>query len=86
MIYYVYLIINLSNNKAISYVGFTNNLEKRINKHNNSKGAKFTRGRHWNLIYFKKYKSKKKALYEEWKLKKDYNRRRIIKNDYLKKC
>ena len=48
--------------KPITYVGYTNNLQKRINLHNSGKGAKFTRGRKWTLIYKEKYKSKKEAI------------------------
>ena len=53
--------------------------------HNMSKGAKFTRGREWILIYKKEYKSKSEALKQEYKLKKDYKKRNIIKNNFLKK-
>ena len=84
--YFVYLLLTKTNNKYISYVGYTNNLKDRLKKHNSSKGAKFTRGRSWNLIYFKKYNSKKKALQEEWKLKKNYKKRKIIKLNYRKRC
>ena len=72
------------NNKIISYVGYTNNLKKRLKLHNQSKGAKFTRGRLWKLIYFNKYKSRIKALKEEYKLKKNYKLRNKIKNNYYK--
>ena len=53
MHYYVYLIISISIKKLISYVGYTNNLKKRLTLHNNSKGAKFTKGRKWYLAYSK---------------------------------
>ena len=53
--------------------------------HNMSKGAKFTRGREWILIYKKEYKSKSEALKQEYKLKKDYKKRNIIKTNFLKK-
>ena len=86
MDHFVYLLLTKTNNKYISYVGYTNNLKDRLKKHNSSKGAKFTRGRSWNLIYFKKYNSKKKALQEEWKLKKNYKKRKIIKLNYRKRC
>ncbi len=86
MDHFVYLLLTKTNNKYISYVGYTNNLKDRLKKHNSSKGAKFTRGRTWKLIYFKKYNSKKKALQEEWKLKKNYKKRKIIKLNYRKKC
>tara|TARA_B100001564_G_scaffold333547_1_gene321308 strand:- start:481 stop:759 length:279 start_codon:yes stop_codon:yes gene_type:complete len=80
--FYVYLIVTKNNNKLISYVGYTNNLEKRLKLHNQSKGAKFTRGRLWKLIYFKRYKSRIKALKEEYRLKKNYKLRKKIKNIY----
>ena len=86
MDHFVYLLLTKTNNKYISYVGYTNNLKNRLKKHNSSKGAKFTRGRSWNLIYFKKYNSKKEALQEESKLKKNYKKRKIIKFNYQIKC
>ena len=81
--FYVYLIVTKNNNKLVSYVGYTNNLIKRLSLHNQSKGAKFTRGKIWKLIYFDKYKSKSKALKEEYKLKKDYKLRSVIKKKYI---
>ena len=81
--HFVYLIITINNDKIISYVGYTNNLDNRILLHNTSKGAKFTRGRSWKMIYFKKYKNKNIALKEEYKLKKDYKLRNKIKKDYI---
>ena len=83
MNYYVYLLLTKSIKKHISYVGYTNNLSKRLKKHNSSSGAKFTKGRKWKIIYSKKYSSKSKALREEYKLKKDYKKRKIIKQNYL---
>ena len=53
MKYCVYLIISTRNNKIISYVGYTKNLKKRLELHNKSKGAKFTRGNNWTPIYKK---------------------------------
>ena len=79
MIYYVYLIITKVKNKTISYVGYTNNIKKRVKLHNSSKGAKFTRGRKWNLCYLKKYYSKSKAMRQEYKLKKNYKLRNKLK-------
>ena len=72
-------------NRLISYVGYTNNVEKRLFSHNNSKGAKFTRGKKWYLAYYKKFSCKKKAMKEEYKLKKDKKSRLKIKNDFLNK-
>ena len=81
MKYAVYLIITSVKNKTISYVGYTNNLYERIKKHNSSKGAKFTRGKLWSLAYYKKYDSKKKAMVEEYKLKKNYKLRKKLKQE-----
>ena len=79
MTFYVYLIVAEINRKYVSYVGYTNNLKKRLKLHNSSKGAKFTRGKKWKMIYFKNYKSKKIAMSEEYKLKKNYSLRKKIK-------
>ena len=85
MKYYVYLIVSSHKKKFISYVGYTNNLKKRVLLHNSSKGAKFTKGKKWNLAYFKRYPSKIKAMKEEYLLKKNTKKRNMIKNDYLNK-
>ena len=85
MIYYVYLIISKKFNKYRSYVGYTNNINKRILLHNSSKGAKFTRGNKWKLIYVKKYYEKSTAMKEEYKLKKNYLLRNKIKKEFINK-
>ena len=87
MTYFVYLIVsNLKNNKKFSYVGYTNNLKSRINLHNSGKGAKFTRGKKWKLVYYEKYDSKSDAMKAEFKLKKNYKLRKKIKlNDKIQK-
>ena len=85
MLFSVYLIISYKNKKNLSYVGYTNNLKKRLLLHNSSKGAKFTKGNKWRLIYSKNYTSKSIAMKEEYKLKKNYKLRKLIKDKYLKK-
>ena len=67
--------------KSVTYVGYTNNLKKRINLHNLGKGAKFTRGRRWILIYKEKYKSKKEAISREYYIKNNRTLRNKIKNE-----
>ena len=81
MNYYVYMLISMSK-KNISYVGYTNNLKKRIALHNMGKGAKFTRGRKWKLIYKEKIKSKKEAISREYYIKKNRILRNRIKRDH----
>ena len=85
MTYYVYLIISIKNDKSITYVGYTNNLDKRLLLHNTSKGAKFTKGRKWSLIYKKCYKTKSLAMKNEYLLKNDRVKRKIIKDKFLNK-
>ena len=79
MTYFVYLIGCRKHNKLTTYVGYTNNLYSRIRRHNEGKGAKFTRGRKWKLAYYKKYDNKNLAMKEEYKLKKNYKLRSKIK-------
>ena len=83
MNYYVYIIITKKINRYITYVGYTKNLRKRILLHNTRKGAKFTKGNKWYLIYKKTYNSKIVAMREEYKLKKDYKLRLNIKKKFL---
>jgi putative endonuclease len=83
MYFYVYLICTKNNNNSLtSYVGYTNNLKKRINLHNTSRGAKFTRGRKWSLIYKKRFKNKVEAMKYEYILKKNYNLRKKLKKTF----
>jgi len=64
--YYCYFIISHSNNKT--YIGITNNLQKRIIKHNHSKGAKSTRmSSKWSYhTIVGKFKNKGDAMSFEW--------------------
>ena len=85
MTYYVYMLLNCASNRKVSYVGYTSNLNKRILLHNSSKGAKFTKGRKWILIYKRKYFDKSDALKNEYKLKKNPILRKKLKDTYIKK-
>ena len=76
------MLISLSR-KPVTYVGYTNNLKKRITLHNMSKGAKFTKGRKWKLIYKEKHSSKKEAISREYYIKNNRTLRNKIKNENL---
>ena len=67
---------------SVTYVGYTNNLKKRIDLHNTSKGAKFTRGRKWKLIYKEKYNTKKEAISREYYIKNNRSLRKKLKEKY----
>ena len=85
MSFFVYMLISRVNNRYISYVGYTNNLKNRVLLHNSSKGAKFTKGKHWKLIHSKKYPTKSIAMKEEYKLKNNYKLRNRIKSKFFNK-
>ena len=82
MNYYVYMLKSMGY-KSVTYVGYTNNMNNRLKLHNTGKGAKFTRGRKWKMIYKKTYKTKSEAIKQEYKLKKNYLLRKKIKNKFL---
>ncbi len=83
MTYFLYMLLDTHN--KISYVGYTNNMNKRLELHNNGKGAKFTRGRKWKIIYKLKCASKSEAIKSEILLKKNRTLRNKIKFEYLDK-
>ena len=82
MSYYVYMLKSL-NKKKVTYVGYTKNLIKRIKLHNSGKGARFTRGRKWKLIYKEKYNTKNQAISREYYIKNNRIIRNKIKNENL---
>ena len=75
--------LKLISKKSITYVGYTKNLKNRISLHNSGKGAKFTRGRKWKLIYKEKYSSKIKAISREYYIKNNRKLRNEIKKKFL---
>ena len=82
MTYYVYVIAARKNLKLTTYVGYTNNLKKRLILHNKGKGAKFTRGRQWKIIYVEKYSTKSEAISREYYIKGNRKFRNLIKKKF----
>ena len=80
MSYYVYMLKCISSKKKKSYVGYTKNLINRLYLHNSNKGAKFTKGNVWAIIYKKRFISKSNAMKYEYKLKNDKKKRLKIYN------
>ena len=70
------------NSKPVTYVGYTNNIKKRITLHNAGRGAKFTRGRKWKLIYKEKIKTKNEAISREYYIKNNRSLRKKLKEKY----
>ncbi len=81
MSYYVYMLKSIEK-KSVTYVGYAKDLKNRISLHNKGKGAKFTRGRKWKLIYKEKIGSKSKAISREYYIKTNRKLRNVIKNKF----
>ncbi len=84
MTYCVYLLISTHKRRIFSYVGYSKNLKKRLNLHNISKGAKYTRGKKWIVFHKEIYNSKSKAMSREYELKKDRKFRNILREKFKK--
>ena len=82
MTYFVYLIGSNKQKKLVTYVGYTYNLKKRLELHNAGRGAKFTRGREWRLIYYEKCKTKGESISREYYIKNNRKFRNLLKKKY----
>ncbi|OCA88478.1 GIY-YIG nuclease family protein [Pradoshia sp. D12] len=52
------------------YAGYTNDVNKRVNTHNDGKGAKYTRGRRPVVLrYVEEYQTKTEAMQAEYRFK-----------------
>ena len=74
--YFVYILGSKGRDGFRTYIGWTNDLEKRLGKHNTGQGARSTRGRKWQLLYAERYSTRSEAMSREWHLKRDRNFRR----------
>lgn len=83
MPFFVYMLGSYKKSKPVTYVGYTNNLKKRLELHNIGKGAKFTRGRNWKIIYYEKFSTKSKAISREYYIKKNRKFRNLLKEEYI---
>jgi len=68
---FVYVLGSGIGQDSRTYVGWTHDLEQRLQQHNAGKGAKSTRGRSWVLLYAEKYRTRGDAMSREWHLKRD---------------
>jgi len=84
MTYCVYLLISCHKRRVFSYVGYTKNLKNRLNLHNISQGAKYTKGKKWIVFHKEIYNSKSKALSREYELKKDRKLRNFLREKFKK--
>jgi putative endonuclease len=75
---FVYVIGSRTNGALRTYVGWTTDLDRRLEAHNNGTGAKSTRGRRWTLLYAERFETRGDAMSREWHLKRDRAFRRNL--------
>jgi len=61
-----------------TYVGWTKDLEQRLQRHNSGNGARSTRGRQWILLYAERCKTRPEAMSREWHIKRDRRFRKLL--------
>lgn len=68
---FVYVLGSVGQGGVRTYVGWTNDLGRRLAAHNAGAGAKSTRGRVWFLLYAERFTTRHEAMSREWHLKRD---------------
>jgi putative endonuclease len=68
---HVYVLGTFANNRHLTYVGWTNDVARRLALHNAGKGARSTRGRVWVLLHSEDFATRQEAMSREWYLKRD---------------
>ena len=76
---FVYVLGSRRNSEPLTYVGWTTDVERRLQQHNAGRGAKSTRGRHWTLLHFELCESREAAMSREWHVKRDRKFRRALR-------
>ena len=75
---FVYVLASTGSSGPRTYVGWTTDLDARVETHNAGKGAKSTRGRTWVLLYVERYVNRPEAMSREWHLKRDRKLRKAL--------
>jgi putative endonuclease len=68
---FVYILGSRTGKRHLTYVGWTNDILRRLAKHNTGRGARTTRGRVWQLLHSEWSATKREAMSREWHLKRD---------------
>lgn len=82
---FVYVLGCFTGARAVTYVGWTNDLTRRLAAHNAGKGARSTRGRVWVLLHSEPFGTRQRAMRREWHLKRDRKFRKSLVNAHLSK-
>jgi putative endonuclease len=75
---FVYVLGTCSKKRHLTYVGWTNDIARRLAKHNSGKGARTTRGRSWVLLHSEWFSTRREAMSREWHLKRDRKFRKTL--------
>ena len=75
---FVYVIGCRVKSRTLTYVGWSNDIMRRLKQHNSGKGARSTRGREWVLLYSEWFPTKREAMSREWHLKRDRKLRKKL--------
>lgn len=75
---YVYVLGSTGNGGARTYVGWTIDVDARLAAHNSGRGAKSTRGRHWQVLHVERFRTRQQAMSREWYLKRDRKLRKQL--------
>ncbi len=75
---FVYVLGCRANDRCLTYVGWTTDVQQRLAKHNMGRGARFTRGRAWVLLHTEKFRTRRQAMRREWYLKRDRKFRKLL--------
>jgi putative endonuclease len=82
MSFFVYVLGSCRNNDRRTYVGWTTDLERRLQQHNAGRGAKSTKGRKWILLHFERCKTRNAAMSREWHIKRDRKFRAALRDTF----
>jgi putative endonuclease len=75
---FVYVLGTRDKTRPLTYVGWTNDVTRRLAKHNTGKGARTTRGRVWVLLHSEWFATRREAMSREWHLKRDRKFRKTL--------
>jgi putative endonuclease len=68
---FVYVLGCRHKDRTSTYVGWTNDVARRLGQHNSGKGARSTRGRNWVLLHCESFATRNEAMSREWHLKRE---------------
>lgn len=80
---FVYILGSARDGDRRTYVGWTTDLDRRLEQHNSGTGAKSTRGRSWALLYAERYQTRHDAMSREWHLKRDRAFRQMLLTTHI---